>query len=478
MITTYQEFVENYFVFDGQLANAENVNRSADQLKKELMEVIINLGSLANSKQVLDENDAISVNGKVITIKKGDGSKETISLDILDTVMPRISSVDNRIPKFDGNNGSLSLTALSIDDIDNLVVPGSITSNSGVLVGNSSSATKLQTPRTINLIGGLTGSVLFDGSSNVSLNAIITNNSHNHTSSNITDATELNIANTIIKRDANGNFSAGNITGNLIGNSTSSNTSLVTTGNAGSATKLQTARTISLGGALTGSASFDGTSNITINATHAADPVITLTGGVTGSAVMYDLGNVSISTTITNDSHLHDTRYYTQSIADARFVNASGDGTISGQIYPSTDSTIDLGHASFKWRNIYGVATSANYADLAEKYLTDKEYEVGTVLEFGGEKELTLFNGGTLAGAISEKPGFILNEESTGQLVALKGKTPVKCNSIIKRGQYCVAIGNGIVKGYNKKDMTFDLTLDLVGIALEDSKDNLVMVKI
>ena len=125
-----------------------------------------------------------------------------------------------------------------------------------------------------------------------------------------------------------------------------------------------------------------------------------------------------------------------------------------------------------------GTATSARYADLAEKYLTDKEYEVGTVLEFGGEKELTLYNGGTLAGVISDKPGFILNEESEGQLVALKGKTPVKCNSNIKRGQYCVAIGNGVVKGYNKKDMTFDLTLDLVGIALEDSKDNLVMVKI
>ena len=69
-----------------------------------------------------------------------------------------------------------------------------------------------------------------------------------------TTATNLNTANAIVARDASGDFSARNITASL-------------TGNADTATKLQTARTISLSGDLTGSASFDGSANITIATT-------------------------------------------------------------------------------------------------------------------------------------------------------------------------------------------------------------------
>ncbi len=70
------------------------------------------------------------------------------------------------------------------------------------------------------------------------------NASHNHTSSQITDATNANTANKIVKRDASGNFSAGTISATL-------------SGNASTATKLQTARTIN-------GVSFDGSQNITI----------------------------------------------------------------------------------------------------------------------------------------------------------------------------------------------------------------------
>ena len=69
-----------------------------------------------------------------------------------------------------------------------------------------------------------------------------------------TTATNLNTANSIIARDASGDFSARNITATLLGN-------------ANTASALQTARTISLAGDLTGSASFDGSADITINTT-------------------------------------------------------------------------------------------------------------------------------------------------------------------------------------------------------------------
>ena len=71
-------------------------------------------------------------------------------------------------------------------------------------------------------------------------------------------ATSANEANKVVKRDANGNFAAGTITADLVGD---------VTGNADTATALETARTISLAGDVTGSVSFNGTANVSITAT-------------------------------------------------------------------------------------------------------------------------------------------------------------------------------------------------------------------
>jgi len=67
-----------------------------------------------------------------------------------------------------------------------------------------------------------------------------------------------NTPNTVVKRDANGDFAAGEITADLVGN---------VTGNADTATALETSRTITLGGDLSGSVSFDGSANVTLTAT-------------------------------------------------------------------------------------------------------------------------------------------------------------------------------------------------------------------
>ena len=55
---------------------------------------------------------------------------------------------------------------------------------------------------------------------------------------------------------------------------------------------------------------------------------------------------------------------------------------------------------------------------------------------------------------------------------------PVLCEGLITKGQYCIAINGGKVKGINKYEMTFEDSLDLVGIALEDSNDGKVLVKV
>jgi hypothetical protein len=92
-----------------------------------------------------------------------------------------------------------------------------------------------------------------------------------------------------------------------------------------------------------------------------------------------------------------------------------------------------------------GKATSAEYADLAEKYLADAEYEVGTVLMVGGDKEVTACQTGYHAiGPVSGAPAYMMNSGlEGGTYIALKGRVPVKVTGPVTKGQKIVAGPNG-----------------------------------
>ena len=90
-----------------------------------------------------------------------------------------------------------------------------------------------------------------------------------------------------------------------------------------------------------------------------------------------------------------------------------------------------------------GNATSANYADLAENYEGDQEYEFGTVVMIGGEKEVTLAKGlGTtkVAGVVSENPAHLMNAGCSGIKipVALQGRVPCKVIGKVEKGDLLV----------------------------------------
>ena len=75
---------------------------------------------------------------------------------------------------------------------------------------------------------------------------------------------------------------------------------------------------------------------------------------------------------------------------------------------------------------ISGTSSSALWADLAEQYVTDEKYPAGTLIKFGGEKDITIADD-EVNGVISDKPGFLLDYKLEDSLpVALVGKTPVR----------------------------------------------------
>jgi hypothetical protein len=117
-----------------------------------------------------------------------------------------------------------------------------------------------------------------------------------------------------------------------------------------------------------------------------------------------------------------------------------------------------------------GTATAAQYADLAEKYLADKQYDVGTVVAIGGEKEVTAATYGDRAiGIVSANPGFMMNKDlEGGTYIALKGRVPVKVQGTVKKGDKLVPAQNmyGAASAANKSDT------DYFAIALEDHQSD------
>tara|TARA_E500000178_G_scaffold197747_1_gene195784 strand:- start:6749 stop:8491 length:1743 start_codon:yes stop_codon:yes gene_type:complete len=111
-----------------------------------------------------------------------------------------------------------------------------------------------------------------------------------------------------------------------------------------------------------------------------------------------------------------------------------------------------------------GTATSARYADLAEKYLTDKNYEDGTVVSVGGVQEVTACKEGDRAlGVISPSPAYMMNAHlAGGQFVALKGRLQVKVIGPVNKGDRLIATDNGCAKASSSH-------ADVFGIALESN---------
>ncbi len=120
--------------------------------------------------------------------------------------------------------------------------------------------------------------------------------------------------------DFNVNDPTISLTGAVTGSATMTNL-----GNVSIATTATSDPTITLTGAVTGSGTMTNLGNVSISTSATADPTLTLTGDASGSATFTNLGNASLSVTVANDSHTHDGRYYTETESDTRFTASAGD---------------------------------------------------------------------------------------------------------------------------------------------------------
>lgn len=373
----------------------------------------------------------------------------------------------------------------------------------GNVQGNAASASKLFTANTIN-------GIPFDGSGNIIVKSSTTNllkkgnyllGNNFDGSSEITwsvDASTSNSIGKVVARDSSGNFSASIITADLIGNVTGNITAISGTsqfntviatefigaslsGNAFTATKLRTPREIN-------GVAFDGTTDIiipvaalNINGNTLAPNVIesSLTSlgllsllrvadaGLTignNDDVLFNIGPTQQPTIFINSVHglkvsITDTKQ-AGATADFEFLPSDTALAAGGLNDPAfvgdENSKCNIGLPNRTFGNVYsdffvGVATSAQYADLAENYTADQNYEPGTVLEFGGEFEVTIADDATrrVAGIVSTNPAYLMNSQCAGAHVVplvLQGRAPCKVRGSVRKGDMLISGGEGYAR--------------------------------
>lgn len=376
----------------------------------------------------------------------------------------------------------------------------------GSLAGNATSASRLSSNKTIN-------GVVFDGQTNVTIKAsttypltkgaYLTGSNFDGSVANTwaVDASASNLIGKIVARDSAGDFEAGTITANLVGNvqgnvTVTSGTSrfniveadqfigATLSGNADTATRLSTPRTIN-------GVAFDGSINVTVpvsgldvTGTRLAYNVVesrltslgTLNSLDVSTAGFITIGGPSPSTaalSIAVDGVVPTFTGNTGSIqidmvdstqlggsSTFAFINSTvsltSGGSAAPAFIPDSENNTNLGIVTHKWNNVYanyfhGVATAAQYADLAENYTADANYEPGTVLEFGGKFEVTIAEDATnrLAGVVTTNPAYLMNSQCAGEFVAgiaLQGRVPCKVRGKIYKGDMLVSGGDGFAR--------------------------------
>lgn len=134
----------------------------------------------------------------------------------------------------------------------------------------------------------------------------------------------------------------------------------------------------------------------------------------------------------------------------------------------ATGSTIVArdGSGNFSVNVMTGTATAARYADLAEKYLADKDYQLGTVISVGGTAEVTAADKNSehsILGVVSTNPAYLMNSElANGINIALKGRVPVLVTGPVNKGdRLAISDEPGVAVVNNSKDTwSFAISLE------------------
>lgn len=185
-----------------------------------------------------------------------------------------------------------------------------------------------------------------------------------------------------------------------------------------------TANTITANGTITGETITDGTLTIT-------------DGNITGNTATFD----TLTVTTLNTGQTSNSATFTGTV---EVENLIVNNQVESDLIANVTNTYDIGTSALRWATVFattfdGVATSAQYADLAELYTADNLYAPGTIVKLGGEAEITntKAQGDTeVFGVISTNPAYLMNSAvEFGIPVAMTGRVPTFVKGKVKKGE-------------------------------------------
>jgi len=246
---------------------------------------------------------------------------------------------------------------------------------------------------------------------------------------------------------ANASILTANVTtGNII----TLNTANITTGAAGTT------------GSMVGTWTLTGGAGGTSNAFIVTGGVINAVNGIKTNNYYYANGDPFNPTGTYNNANVFD--YLTGSNSVAQFT---------GNIAPTKITTSNIAGGG----TIFGIWTlganarlNATYADLAERFESDSPYDAGTVVELGGEAEITAVVhelSEDVFGVVSNTAAYLMNagagDDDTHPAVAVGGRIHVKVTGKVCKGDRLVSAGNGIARAATTGEAT---SFNVIGRAL------------
>jgi hypothetical protein len=231
------------------------------------------------------------------------------------------------------------------------------------------------------------------------------------------------------------------------------------------------------------------TTLITTGANTTAGSLIgtwTSDGGLSGNAFIVTNGNLVATTGVKTDNYYYangspfnPTGTYTNGNVFDYLTGSNAIVQFSGNIAPTKVTTSYIaggGTVSGVWTLGVGARWQSTYADLAERFEADEIYDAGTVVEIGGNKEITAVQyelSEDVFGVVSQKAGYIMNamagDDNTHPAIAVSGRVPVKVIGKVKKGQRLVSAGQGYARAAKDGEAT---AFNSIGRALADKTDD------
>ena len=261
---------------------------------------------------------------------------------------------------------------------------------------------------------------------------------------------------------ATANVNGGNL--NAVGLSLSGNviSGLATTANIVGANIIATAAmsavSVSASGNITGGNVLGGAN---VNATTHTGTTVSVTGTVTAASVV---GGAMTGSSISVTGAVNGS-----DITGTSLTVSTGAVTLGSIVNANANGVGNIGATGGFFNTVFAKATSAQYADLAEWYEADADYEPGTVLVFGGDQEVTLaigINDVRVAGVVSTNPAHIMNsglKATHTAALALTGRVPTLVVGAVKKGDMMVTAGGGRAQACAEPRMG-----SVIGKALQD----------